>query len=1356
MNEGSLDKSLRVSSEVQAELGFISFRLFGNTEKQEDKSLSSDMQMEYQRSNSRKESIKLNGKVQNLSSDLASKINSFLEVTMTEFPDKNIHVSWNVQKKNEELVENELIAMWGRDMNDANKRVHILQISKFSGLKNGRTATTENALKVQVSPLGLNYELKASGYFERSETPKFKVQLEATDANKRDKKIRTSFEYQHISRRPLKLAIDASLSLPSREITYSDKLLEVAHNEFKGRTQFQWHQDKKMNIEYHYKIKSDAQVTHHEIDAQIKTPSMKFPTQHIGYFRMTNDDLEIRSKLNHERQNIWELESVLSQNQKSHLIVDTQAGSVKVEATPYGAVKSALVDITGKTIPFSHQTSYRIAPESCQLSSKTVLNQKPLLTVNAHQDKTRDLTRVSIESALVDARFESNLGSATKAATLDVEAKAVQVSHKTTLIADSDKVELKSKTQVAGNNWANLEAHFSKKAQSYINLECPHLTGTATVDMSAKTKTGTFEFKARDKEQHKHKTEFSVSDSGIQIKSKTEKRSGLIADVDARYAKQSHVRVATDSVLANFEVDRTTRKPVSKLQFNHLPSGLEHNTEFETEQDFRSWALTSSTKKHNEELVNVEAGHEQDKSGMKILSNKGEMNIEYLPQRSAKFELKAKDTPLYHKTIVSAEPATWVISSRTDKDNRPWVHVDSRLSSTAKSNLRLSCPKYDTSLEYEPNQRSRSLKVSVDGKQDQLKHESVIVYEPKGFKLVSSTERKNKNLLKMESEIPVQGKWFVRASSEKWEADVEVQPTGQQKYVTVKGKCQESGTTHETKISHERNNLKISSFTSRRGENKFAINCSLNGESKSDLEIKSPFLDAEFEVEPFATRRSGRWVVNLKQRDLQHEVNFAVESGRVTVQTKAQRGKRNLFAIDAAASLQQLDISYQGARGKKQSFRVQSETPDRDARKITIKYFEDGKQMALQENFAQVKRDGRGQVEILVAMRGKIEGRDFMGIEEYHFGVNHKHNLRRDSFDLNVAVNGEINKDGQYQVKVEAQKSGDRTGRASLKANIQTPLAHLRSQTLNGKMAWEPTRISFEALTSNSEGKALTLRTLSTYKNNRFEYSGEMKSDFVDIPSAKLEGSFDKNDLKFIALLNDEKQFEISAHQEFRAMDNFKAGVAGESVWTPHYEVEAQTVRGPQGVQYEIKARKDQSELYQVSGSHESRRSGWNSHVDVTQSGKPYARVTSFNQDRDTNIKLTFGDRKIELDSKMSPIILSGPHDIVLDFGSSQSFRSLKFHHEIEHGHLDCNLKYFVNGQEKVSVGNTGRYESTSKGMLLDAAFEVKSEYKYQELNGLYAGISHKYDRSGNGYESQTQLKGQRWRELENPTGHLF
>ena len=1055
---------------------------------------------------------------------------------MTEFPHKNIHVSWNGQKKNSELVENELIAMWGKQMNDANKRIHILQVSKFTGLKTGRTATTENVLKVQIAPVQINYEIKASGHFERSETPKFKVQLEASDENKRDSRVKASFEYQHISRRPLKLAMDALLSLPSREITYSDKLEEFAHNEFKGKTQFQWAPEKKMNIEYHYKIKSDARTTHHEVDAQVKTPSMRFPTQHIGLFRMTDDEMEIRSKLNQERQNIWEFESLLSRKEKSHLTMDTQVGSVKVEAAPFGSVNSASIDATGRKIPFSHQSSYRIAPESVQISSKTVLNQKPILTINAHKDKPRDVTRVSIESALLDARFESNLGSATKAATLDLKAKAIQTNHKTTLIADSNKVELKSKTQVSGKNWANLDAAISKKTQSYINLECPHLTGAATLDLASKTKTGAFEFQARDKDQHKHKTEFSSTNSEVQVKSKTEKRSGLIADVDAKYAKQSHLRLATESLRANFELDRSTRKPASKFQFTHHPSGLEHNSEFETEKNFRSWALSSSTKKNNEELANIEAGHEEEKSGMKVISNEGELNLEYQAGKSGKIELKAKKSPLYHKTIVSAEPAAWVISSRTDKDNRPWIHLDSRLSASQKSNLRLSSPAYDASAEYdpsrqsqEPSRQSQSWKVSVQGKKDQLKHESIIVNEPQSFKLVSSTERKNKNLLKLESEIPASGKWFIRADSEKWNADVQIQPRGERKSFSIKTKCEESGRDHETEIVHERRNLKVRSLTTRRGEKKFQLNADLNTDAKSMAEMKSQAFDADFEVEPFANRKVGRWSVNLKQRDIHHESQVTAESGRLTLKTQTQKNKRNLVSIDATASPQQLDISYQGSRGKKQAIRIQNETPDRDSRKVTIKYLEDGKQVTLHENFGQIKRDGRGQVEILVAMTGKIEGRDLMGIEEYHFGINHKHNLRRDSFEVSTAVNGEINREGQYQLKVDAQKSGDKTGRASLKAKLETPLAHLRSQTLSGKTTWEPSRIHFETLASNAEGRSISLLADGEVKNERLAVDGEIKSDFVEIPSAKLEGSVDKNNLKLAAHLNNEKQFEVSA-----------------------------------------------------------------------------------------------------------------------------------------------------------------------------------------------------------------------------------
>jgi len=532
-------------------------------------------------------------------------------------------------------------------------------------------------------------------------------------------------------------------------------------------------------------------------------------------------------------------------------------------------------------------------------------------------------------------------------------------------------------------------------------------------------------------------------------------------------------------------------------------------------------------------------------------------------------------------------------------------------------------------------------------------------------------------------------------------------------------------------------------LTTRRGE-KFQLNADLNADAKSTAEVKSPVFDGDLEVEPFGSRKVGRWSVNLKQRDIHHDFQVTGESGRVTLKTQTQKNKRNIVSIDATASPQQVDISYQGSRGKKQAVRIQNEAPDRDSRKVTIKYLEDGKQVALHENFGQMKRDGRGQVEILVAMTGKIEGRYVMGVEEYHFGVNHKHNLRRDSVELSTAVNGEVNREGQYQLKLDAQKAGDRSGRASLKAKLETPLSHLRSQTLNGKVTWEPSRIHVEALTSDGEGRSISVSGDGEAKNERVALDGEIKSDFVHIPSARIEGSLDKNNLKLVAHLNNEKQFSVSGHQEYRAMDNFKANLASESVWSPRYEVEAQTVRGSQGVQYELKARKDESDLYQVSGSHSSQRNGWQSQVDVTQSGKPYARLTFSNQNRDTTAKLTIGDSyQIELDSKMGRQILSGPHDIVVYFGHPQTPDSLKFHHEIGQGQLKCNLKYYVGGEEKVVAENTGRFSSNDKGVKFDAIFRVKSEYKYHELDGLYAGLSHSYERRGNGYESQTQLKGQ-------------
>lgn len=128
VKEGSVSVSnnFKLSSDLQADFGIMAFRIFGTAENQE-KSVSTDMKIEYQTPNSRKENFKFIGKLQNLSTATLAKVNSFVEVQMTEYPEKNFHLSWNVLRKPQEHLENEVTLMWRDQMRDPKRRIHLLQ-----------------------------------------------------------------------------------------------------------------------------------------------------------------------------------------------------------------------------------------------------------------------------------------------------------------------------------------------------------------------------------------------------------------------------------------------------------------------------------------------------------------------------------------------------------------------------------------------------------------------------------------------------------------------------------------------------------------------------------------------------------------------------------------------------------------------------------------------------------------------------------------------------------------------------------------------------------------------------------------------------------------------------------------------------------------------------------------------------------------------------------------------------------------------------------------------------------------------------------------------------------------------------
>lgn len=382
VRDGDIYGDLKMSTELQAELDEITFKLYGMADKKVSGSAHTDIKVDYQLPHSRKHSANFIGKIQNLSSGRTTKMNSFVELKMTQFPEKNIHIGWNIQHKPEEQMENELTIMWRDQMNDPRRKIHILQDSKFTGIRSGRTATSDNIVSIEVAPLSMKYEIKAFGHLERSDAPSYKLSFEVND-KVANKNVAASWEYRHTSISPLKMSIDASLLYPGRQLRYSDKIDEVSPNIFKGATQFQWAQEKKMTVEYVFKRRAESNSKIYELEADLKTPSMKL--QHSGMMRMSPRDIEFTTKMNKEQGNIWDVAAHWTNDDKSALRFEVTGVEGKMEVSPFSAQKSLVFEVSGKS--FSHYSNLALSRDSMSVSSKTMKDKKPIFFINSKMDQ---------------------------------------------------------------------------------------------------------------------------------------------------------------------------------------------------------------------------------------------------------------------------------------------------------------------------------------------------------------------------------------------------------------------------------------------------------------------------------------------------------------------------------------------------------------------------------------------------------------------------------------------------------------------------------------------------------------------------------------------------------------------------------------------------------------------------------------------------------------------------------------------------------------------------------------------------------------------------------------------------------
>jgi hypothetical protein len=883
----ALGKSFRLSSDIRADLSFMTFRVFGAAEKS-DSSFSSDISVEYQKARSQAEKVKLVTKVQNLSTRSLTKLTSFLELQMSQLPAYNFHINWNLLYKPNEHLENEGIVMWGNQFGDPNRKIKILQVSKFTGFNGEKVKTAENVISIDIRPLRIDYEIQLNGHMEKGETPKFKIETVANEKKQR-KEYRSSLEYEHISRKPLKLSMAALLKYPSREIKYSDKLVEVSPNEYKGRTAFQWQVGKQANLDYIYRIKSDDRKTHHEFDVALDHPSFSSPVNHQCLLRMTRDELELRSKLSHQGRSLWDASSVISSVGDSKLYLDTNHFTGKVEANPWQVPSVASFELTGKSRPFSHTSNFQWGPNTLALNSKTIAAQKPVLTINSQLSKTQN-SRILVDTQPWEARMELNHIGSPMTGSIELRSKKSSTSHKSTFLADSSKLDLKSKTLWNGQTVAKIQGTLNKRSTSSLNIETPKWTTSFETNPMSDRKTAQIEVRSK-QSPYLHKTDLAMDRRSIQIVSKTTHNNNPILLVDSNLSrdKNSHLSFESNRFGGRFEVDPFSRQKTSKIELRDKLYPMEHWTEVKLHP--QAWNLVSKTDRNGRQIVSVD-GKLGDKlqNQFKIGSPIGDLNFE-MNQRTGKLIVKHPNSGIQHSTEVSVQPKLWTLLSKTDRSGRQIVSIDGRMNDNIQHHLKIGSPLAD--LSFELNQRTGKLDIS--DKKNRVEHTTEVSLHPKTWTLISNTDHSGKPFVSVDGKLESLLQNHLKIGSPMADVNFEInRRTGKLEIRDKKNRMD-----HSTEVNVQPKLWTLYSKTEKNGNQVALIDARLN-ELKNQLKVESPLADMNLVVSPW---KNAEFQIS-GQSPIFHRTSINSDFDKVNIVSQTKKQDKILFDLNSSLSRQ--------------------------------------------------------------------------------------------------------------------------------------------------------------------------------------------------------------------------------------------------------------------------------------------------------------------------------------------------------------------------------------------------------------------------------------------------------------------
>jgi len=1248
----------KLSTDVSASVPFMDVRVYGVVERNIKQALL-DLNVEYTKG--RKETLKIGAKIQNLSSGQLTKMSALGEVTSSQWSKINTHVQYNLLKKPNEHLENELT------INARDTKVHVLQISKLIS-----TSTTKRMENTLITELGssVNYEVRVNAESKRDALATYTIEFVGKDRNgQKQRDARASFVYKHVSRAPLQLAIDAEMRVHNNQWKYSDKLKEINSGEFQGTTEIE-HNDKKLiSVDYRYAIKSDARTFHHEIDAQIRTSNRRVPIAHSSLLKLSRDALEFKTRVDEHS-----LDALVSRAQQ-RLAVESGANfKTKFESS---LPRSAEFELRANQL--QHRSSLALDPQqySFALKSDTKRDSLPVFAVDAQINKYPQPSTIVVNHALCDTRLHLDKN------TINVDVKSPRFTHATVLTRNT----LKSDTRANNKNLLSVDA-LARKDTGHLNLDCPigsasflhtpqrttlearsqkwehssayskpKFTSTTSRDkqrvlqvdynynnehelqldtplwsstLAGNSKRAAIDFKHK-RSQYEHRSELRVQPQQWQLTSRTDKKGNSLLDLDATVSRTlytpSTIKVKSRDITGNFMVD-----PKKAVKWTLVTPTIDHMTDASINNN--QYKLFSRYNANS-----LDANFARDKSVVRVQVPNYQSSLTYAPNKEYQFTFDAQ--PYNHVTrLVPGQQ--WSLESRTDHalDGRV-LHVNAQPSIVNVKYLN----DVNAQLKYDPR------KVSFNARDaDRWSHDSHVAWDDATIALRSKTESRGKNALKLDSLLARDKLSHVTVASQYYgSAHAEYDPLRRAKF-----ELRAHPYEHNSELTFG-NEWRLESNTARDKRPLATITA-----TKTQLHVQSQPLTTSLVYDP--RTRGGKF--DLKTALIDHSSHVRVEPRSWIVKSNTNYNKQLLAKLDSEFARDQqsvaLEIPHYSTRvdlsrddGAKVDFR------SRQRHVLASAAMRDGAQFELAWD---VDRDPNKKLRVSVTnngrvyqLNGEVLKRTFSAkatmaddlingphdvYAEYRHDANSvevsaHHVISNNKLDCRVSVSRDNTRFFQLestatfypvaaQLHVLYKKNdakitfnhrnayNDRDGtelRAIVNNKVYSARIFGKDKKL-GEIEWNGARA--ETTMSWDDGTITGVVTRNNKRLMEFDaratqnsIAGELKSQIKNVPSLALHAQKTPDSVHVTFDRNAERALEARVFITRRKLEVHweTNGV------TPTFDITASAERTRNSLNYELSIKKDSVDILTalVTGTRSS--GAWNGDATISTSGAPFASL---------------------------------------------------------------------------------------------------------------------------------------------------